>query len=574
VLTVGVLVAVGWAASQIWLVADDLHSARDAASDLGSNLQAGETAGLSLQAERLRDHASDAADRTDSVTWRALSALPFVGDDADAVARVSSAIHVIGDDALAPLLETGLDPATFTPRKGRIPLAPIEQAADPLARAAEGFSKARAELEQVDTGRLLAAVREPYDDALAEVVRADRAVTAAATGAALVPGMLGSEERRTYLVIFQNSAEVRSLGGMPGIMTTLTAKHGRVTMSNTRPVRSLGAALERPVLPLTAEEQQIWFEQPGTHFQDAVFIPDFPRASELMAARFAEETGRQVDGVLSVDPAAMSYVVGATGGLTVDGVELTQDNFVDELVHQPYLRYAEDPKAEDAFFAKVATGVFDAALSGSASPQGLLESLSRGVDEGRVLLHSFDEVEQGDLAGTRIAGELPVDRGGPLQVGVYANDSTGSKMSYFLRHQTDLEVTSCEGDTAEVMGRLMVRSDTPPGVASLPVSITGSGDYGVPRGVQLDTFTIVGPTGGEITDIVVDGKPTDEDLATYRGRPVAKVPLWLEPQAQIEVNWQMTAPVGRAESVELKATPMVKEGGGDVGRTTLLCGAE
>lgn len=571
--TAGVLAACGWAVSQVWLVVDDLQSAREAASDVASDVQAGETAGLEPQVERLREHASDAADRTDSMTWRAMSALPFVGDDADAVARVSSAIDVIGEHALAPLLENGLDPATFAPRKGRIPLAPIEQTAGPLARAAEGFSMARTTLEQVDTSGLLAAVREPYDDALAEVVRADRAVTAAAKGAALVPGMLGSEERRTYLVIFQNSAEARSLGGMPGIVTTLTADRGRLSMGKTIAVSSFGAR-ERPILPLTAEEQKIWFDQPGTYFQDALFIPDFPRASELMAARFAEETGRQVDGVLSVDPAAMSYVVGATGGLTVDGVGLTQDNFVDELVHQPYLRYADDPRAEDAFFAKVATSVFDEALGGGVDPRLMVESLSRGVGEGRVLLRSFDEVEQGDLAGTRIAGELPVDRDGPLQVGVYANDSTGSKMSYFLRHQTDLEVTSCEGDTAEVTGRLMVRSDTPPGVASLPVSITGSGDYGVPRGVQLDTFTIVGPTGGEITDIVVDGKSTDEDLATYRGRPVAKVPLWLEPQARVEVSWLMTAPVGRAESVELRATPLVKEGGGDVGRITLLCGAE
>lgn len=571
-LSVVVLAAAGWAAVQVWLVARDLQSARDAASDVGSALQAGETAGLEPQTKRLRDYASDAADRTDSFTWRALSALPFVGDDADAVARVSSAIDVIGEHALAPLLDVGLDPATFTPRNGRIPFTPIEKAADPLARAAEGFSKARATLEQVDTGGLLAAVREPYDDALADVLRADRAVAAAAKGAALVPGMLGSDERRTYLVIFQNSAEARSLGGMPGIVTTLTADRGRLSMGKTIAVSSFGAR-ERPILPLTAEEQKIWFDQPGTYFQDGVFIPDFPRASELMAARFAEETGRQVDGVLSVDPAAMSYVVGATGGLTVDGVELTQDNFVDELVHQPYLRYADDPRAEDVFFANVATGVFDEALGGGVDPRLMIESLSRGVEERRVLLHSFDEVEQGELAGTRIAGELPVDRNGPLQVGVYVNDSTGSKMSYFLRHETDLEVTSCEGDTAEVTGRLMVRSDTPPGVASLPVSITGSGDHGVPRGVQLDTFTIVGPKGGEITDIVVDGKPTDEDVATYRGRPVAKVPLWLEPQAQVEVSWQMTAPVGRAESVELKATPLVKEGGGELGRTTLLCGA-
>lgn len=570
VLSVGVLSAAGWAAAQVWLVADDLRSARDIAGDVAVALNAGEAQGLEPQVARLREHASDAADRTDSVTWRALSALPFAGDDADAVARVASAIDMIGEHALTPLLENGLDPATFTPRKGRVPLAPIEQAAGPLARAAESFGKARAALEQVDTGGLLAAVREPYDDALADVLRADRALTAAAKGAALVPGMMGSEERRTYLVIFQNSAEARSLGGMPGIVTTLTAERGRLSMGKTIAVSSFGSR-ERPILPLTPDERKIWFDQPGTWFQDAVFIPDFPRASELMAARFAEETGRQVDGVLSVDPAAMSYVVGATGGLTVDGVALTEDNFVDELVHQPYLRYAEDPRAEDAFFAKVASGVFGDALTGGVSPQALLESLTRGINEGRVLLHSFDPAEQAGLAGYRVAGELPVDPEGPMQVGVYVNDSTGSKMSYFLRHDTALDITSCEGGAAEITGTLVVRSDTPRGVASLPVPITGSGDYGVPRGVQLDTFMIMGPLGGGISEIEINGKSTDEDLATYRGRPVAHVPLWLEPQAEVEVTWQMTGPVGQATDVELRITPMVKQVG-EITRLTPLCG--
>lgn len=572
VLSVAVLGAVGWVAAQAWLVVDDLRSARSVASEVAADLQAGETGGLEPLVERLREHAGDAADRTHSPTWRGLSALPVVGDDAEAVARVSSAVDVIAEQSLIPLVETGLDPATFTPRNGRIPLAPIEQLADPLAQAASGFAQAREEMEKVDRSGLVESVRGPYDDALAEVSRGNRAVDAAARGASLLPDMLGARERRTYLVIFQNSAEARSLGGMPGIVTTLTAERGRLSMGKTIAVSSFGA-LERPILPLTAEERRIWFDQPGTYFQDAVFIPDFPRASELMAARFAEETGREVDGVLSVDPAAMSYVVGATGGLTVDGVALTQDNFVDELVHQPYLRYADDPQAEDAFFAKVAARVFDQALGGGVDPRLLVESLSRGVEEGRVLLHAFRDAEQVDLAATRIAGELPVDRDGPLQVGVYANDSTGSKMSYFLRHETDLEVTSCERGASEVAGRLRVHSDTPQGVASLPMSITGSGDYGVPRGVQLVTFAIIGPTDGDITDIVVDGKPTAEDLATYRGRPVAKVPLWLEPQAQVDVSWRMTAPLGGAEAAELRATPMAHEGG-EVRRTTLWCGAE
>ena len=69
----------------------------------------------------------------------------------------------------------------------------------------------------------------------------------------------------------------------------------------------------------------------------------------------------------------------------------------------------------------------------------------------------------------------------------------------------------------------------------------------------------------------IDGEPTEEDLATYRGRPVAKVPLWLDPQARVEVTWQMTGPVEGADELELRTTPGVKTGG-EVVRTTLACG--
>ena len=129
-----------------------------------------------------------------------------------------------------------------------------------------------------------------------------------------------------------------------------------------------------------------------------------------MAARFAEETGQQVDGVLSVDPAAMSYVVGASGGLTVDGVALSQDNFVDELVHKTYLRFADDPQGRGRLLCRSSDERLRWCPGWRRGPDALIEALTRGVDEGRVLLHSFRDTEQAQLAGTRIAGELPVDR--------------------------------------------------------------------------------------------------------------------------------------------------------------------
>lgn len=567
-----VVVVAAWTLAQVWLVASDLRAVRSTATALMTEIQTGSTTGLDDGVDTLQERAAAAADRTDSLTWRALTVLPVVGDDAEAAAHISAAAHLVADESVAPLAELGLDAADFAPRRGRIPLEPIRTAVPALAQAADGLTAARGRLEEVDRAGLLDGLVGPLDHALSEVTRAEEALTRAARSAELIPEMLGSRERRNYLVIFQNSAEVRSLGGMPGMVTTLSARRGRLTMGEMVPASSFGV-LDGPVLPLTREERRIWGDRPGTWFQDAVSIPDFPRASELMVARFAQETGRQVDGVLSVDPAAMSYVVGAAGGVTVDGVQLSESTFVDGLVFQTYLRSAGDPEGEDAFFAQVAHAVLAQALGGGADPKALMDALARGVDQGRVLLHSVHEPEQAALAGTRLAGELPSGVAGPMQLGVYANDVSGSRMSYFLRHTSDLEAVSCTRKRAVVRGTTRVRSLTPSAVVSLPESITGSGGDGMPRGVQSVTFTLVGPAGGTIDEVRIDGRPTVVEVAQYRGRPVVGVPLWLEPQSAHRITWNAT---GRRSSsgttAALRSTPGVKSGGKIAGLTP-ICGS-
>ena len=42
--------------------------------------------------------------------------------------------------------------------------------------------------------------------------------------------------------------------------------------------------------------------------------------------------------MISIDPVALSYLLAVTGPVTVDGVTLTADNAVDELLNGTYLR--------------------------------------------------------------------------------------------------------------------------------------------------------------------------------------------------------------------------------------------
>ena len=554
-----VLMGAAWAGWTVWQVQRDLSAARAQAAALPSALVKDSQEAASV-VDSLQAHAASATDRTSGGTWQVLSALPFLGDDFGATATATRAVDILAREGAGPLVESGLSADTFAPRDGRVPVAKVARAAAPLAEARDGFVAAQTELDDIELQGIARELRPQLESFIGQVDDAVGTLDAATRAAEVLPSMLGGDGARDYLLVFQNNAEPRSLGGMPGLMAPVKADDGVISLGATVAASEFGE-LDKPVLPLSEQEQRIWFDQPGTYFQDSVFIPDFERASELMAARWKLETGQEVDGVLSVDPVAMSYLLEATGPVVADGRKLTSDNFVDELLHQPYLRYQDDPAAEDAFFSGVLTTLFDRVLSSRTSAPKLFSSLSRAASEGRVLVHSADRAEQADLAGTRLAGEFPRGTGGPAQAAVYVNDATGSKMGYFLDYDTRISSVSCAAGVIGFSGSLRIHSTAPADAASLPPTITGSGDYGVARGDHLNVFDLVAPAGGEITDVVVNGVKSTGTNRTYEGRPIVSVPILLTPGDVVTLTWRATSGEGHTGGVELISTPGVQHGG-------------
>jgi hypothetical protein len=556
-----VLVAGGlWAGWTVWQVQRDLTAARAQAAALPGAL-AGDEGDATEVVDALQSHAGAAAERTSGPTWQVLSALPALGDDFYATARVSRAVDIVARDGAGPLVGSGLSAETFAPRDGRLPVDRVARAAAPLAEARDGFVEAQAELDDIRLEGLVRELRPQLEALIREVDEGVSTLDGATRAAELLPAMLGGDGARDYLLVFQNNAEPRSLGGMPGLMAPLRADNGTVTLGGTVAASEFGE-LDKPVLPLTEQERRIWFDQPGTYFQDAVFIPDFERASELMAARWKLETGQEVDGVISVDPVALSYLLEATGPITVDDRRLTSKTFVDEIVHQPYLRYQDDRAAEDAFFAEVLTTTFDRLLDPRTSSSALVTALSRGATEGRLLVHSAKGAEQDRLDGTRVAGAFPTGSGGAAQAGVYVNDATGSKMGYFLDYDARISSVSCAGGVIGFSGSLRIHSTAPADAASLPPTVTGPGTYGVARGDHLNVFDLVAPAGGEITDVVVNGVKSTGTNRTFEGRPIVSVPILLEPGDVVTLTWRATSGAGHSGGVELISTPGVQRGGG------------
>src|SRR5664279_844162 len=111
----------------------------------------------------------------------------------------------------------------------------------------------------------------------------------------------------------------------------------------------------------------MYTERPAIYPADVNLTPDFPTAAAMIAKMYTARTGTAVDGVVAIDPVALSYLLEGTGPVDVgDGVVLTSDTVVPGLLSAVYARFANEPTQvrHDAFLAHASATAFAAVMSG------------------------------------------------------------------------------------------------------------------------------------------------------------------------------------------------------------------
>lgn len=538
----------------------ELTRASDDGHALKAAITAGDQAGVQRSLAQLQTDADAAARHTGGPTWWVLRHVPILGDDFSGVRVVSQVASDLSHSNLAQVATQTNDVKKILPSGGRVDLAEIRRLAPEVAQGHAAAAKAVAELAQERPAGFVGPLKRKYLDLQAQVDEAASMLGIADTAFHVMPAMLGADGPRHYLLVMQNNAEVRATGGLPGAVAQLDAVGGKVTLGT----QTSGSSFDKAPHPLTlsSSEQALYGSQMGEYFLDANFTPSFPRAADLMRTRWNQVYPGHIDGVLTVDPVTLSYLMRATGPITVDGVQLTSDNVVEQLLHETYVRIAQPP-LQDVFFRDAARAIFDSILGGSPNPRDLVSALRKGTDEHRVLVHAFDPHVQAALAGTTIAGEVPSQAGDHPQVGVYLNDSTGAKMSYYLRYSATMAATSCSRGVQSLAGSLSIGSTAPANAATLPTYITGGGSFGVPVGSQVVSVMLFGPLGGFMDRVQLNGADAaQQQWFQIDGRPVIKVFASLAPGQTEKITWTMRGGAGQTGSTLLGVTPSIVPGSG------------
>lgn len=555
-----VLAGVGvYTYTQLSSARDDIDQARTSATELQTALESGDQVAAQRSLVSLQQSIGDADSTLGSALFSAVAKLPVYGKNIDAVRTVTSTLERVADTGLPPLVGIAdqFNGKTFNPQDGAIDVEAIAAIGPNVAESAEVISEASTDLASIDASSLMGSLQGPVEDVQDKLGHAAEVAQRASQASQIVPQMLSGKHR--YLLIFQNNAEIRATGGLPGAYAVLEVDDGEISLGQQGAGAALGN-LPYEATPISDEETELFDTKLVSDFRDINFTPDFPRAAEIGTAILAREQNIEVDGVLSVDPVTLSYVLQALGPIALDdGSTLTSENAVDVLLNGVYVTYP-DPDTQDAFFASATSKIFDQVLSGGGDPTALLKALTRATNERRVQVWTKDSAITNQLGNSALAGKLPLGEDAKNSLGFYMNDATGAKMQYYLDYDIAAKATKCSDAGAQTYQTVTTLTSTAPAdSANLPESIRGPG-FGAQPGSMLMNLNVYAPDAGEVTELTIDGEETVSFELTQEGRGVQLVTVQLDPGQTVTVESTIKSGPDQRAATQLLATPSINSG--------------
>lgn len=531
-LALTLLLLVAWVGVRGLMAKSDLEASLSIAGTLRQQLISNDIAGARVSAKALQQHADSARDLTSDPVWRSAEVVPMAGPNLTAVRQVSSVLSEVSDRAVVPLADVAGKVALsqLKPVGGAVDLQPLVAAQPELASSASALEAALTHATQIRTTQTVSQVDSAVAKLVSVLQKAGEQVSAADNTVRLLPGMFGADGPKNYVLLFQNNAELRAGGGIPGAVALLHAENGRLSLLNQVSGSSFPQA-PSSVLPLPVETRGLYGEITGQYMQDVTLTPQFPLSAQLARELWRSRYGVTVDGVVSIDPVALSYLLSATGPIQLPtGDTLTSANAVKLLLSDAYAQYPSVVQ-KDAFFAQAAMAVFHKISSGEFDPRAMIAALSHAGSERRVLLWSADPDQEKILAATTLSGTLPTSIRTRPAFGVYLNDATGAKMDYYLDVHTAVGQAVCRRDGRATWTVKVTLTNTAPATASttLPAYVTGGGAYGVAPGNVRTSVFVYAPPGSLFAGSATSGAPAPVHSATDSGYTVGTFETELAP---------------------------------------------
>ena len=372
------------------------------------------------------------------------------------------------------------------------------------------------------------------------------------------PILAGADKPRRYLISFQNSAEARGTGGILGAYALIELDKGNLKVLQTGSNAALyGISLKEIPVAVPADFLRLYGKNPAI-LQNSNLSPHFPYGAQIWMGLWKKKYGEQLDGVIAVDPTALSYVLRATGEIRLkSGEKITSENVVEETLKNAYERYEKDNDARKQYLVDIMNATAAKLTKGEYSKVKMAKALRDGIKANRILIYSTNKDAQEKLAAVKLGGELKLEANNEYRTVIQNIDA--SKLDYYLDRSVAIESKSCEKDR-QTQVRIRVTNTLKTGVGLSPYVLTRA-DKGKPAslvtGAHRFKVFIYGPTDAKLVSVSRENRTADLGGASVeRKRPIYVADVDLAPGDSEELLANFSGGVGNISFVD---QPLVLE---------------
>ncbi|MFH0912457.1 MAG: DUF4012 domain-containing protein [Patescibacteria group bacterium] len=341
-----------------------------------------------------------------------------------------------------------------------------------------------------------------------------------------LPKALGFGNPQYYLLLNQNSNELRPTGGFIGSIVLVRVYHGKIEQISPDTTQRLDGQNKYTdiTLPTPLKAVTAYFG-----LRDANWEPNFPTSVRTIQKLYQQAGGGSVDGVIALTPGVITDILAVTGPLLMPeyGFSLTADNFVEKTQQQIEVIDQDKYNPKQVLLDLVPVLMDRVMNSGSQELQAIGDRLFQRLVDKDILIYSTDAQLEAAVASLGWSGEINPIGGQDDYLYVVDANLGGNKSSSSIVREISLKT--------------MVNPDTTV-VDTLSLKYTHTGTDIFPDGVNKNYVRVYLPMGSHITTAIGQDEGTQVDIDSSDGKTVVGFWLTTKPGNMHEVKLEYELP--------------------------------
>lgn len=346
---------------------------------------------------------------------------------------------------------------------------------------------------------------------------------------------LGKNVPAKYLLLFQNTNEVRPTGGFIGSYAILTMKDGVMQDLKFDDVYNPDGQITQKITP----PYPIWYMTDEWGMRDSNWDPSFPESAQQAVKMFEKGGGYSVDGVVAFTPEIVLKLLDLTGPVYLEkyDLELSADNFLSEVQTEVELNYDREENKPKQVLADLLPELLHrlGQLDGTKKDE-LWQAMLELFGKKDVLVYFYDQPVENMIQEVGWGGEVKqLDENTDYLYMVHANIG-GRKSDEFMKESVNHQV-NFESDGSIVVDLEIVRRN--------------ADDWSWPNYPNFDYLRIYVPKGSELLEVdgfvspdsIVINEEKVIDYDSSKGESgLGTTKSYEEHGKQVWANWIVTDP--------------------------------